>query len=416
MRLIHTSDWHLGHTLHDHGRELEHQLFLRWLVDRIGEHDVDALLVTGDVFDTANPSALAQKQLYDFLADARARHPRLQIVILGGNHDSVARLDAPEPILRPHGVRVVGGLRRDVSGALDVEHLSIPLADRTGRTAAWLAAVPFLRRSDLPPSVSAELEAETIVDGIRAVYDAVFAACRARRSAGHALLAAGHLYVTGAMPSELSERQLFRGQQDALPRSVLPADAAYVALGHLHRAQTVGGAAHVRYSGSPIPLSMNERDYAHEVVLVELDGERLVEARSLPVPRVVPVLRIPERGSASLADALLAIAALPEATATERAHHAYLEIAIAIEEPVPGLRRILDEAVSGKAVRLLRTPVSLKTGAITTASFRARVADLSPQAVFAQMYAERYRSDAPQDLLDAFAELEAQVRIERGPT
>jgi exonuclease SbcD len=237
---------------------------------------------------------------------------------------------------------------------------------------------------------------------------------RARRESKEALIAAGHLYVTGAHVSELSERQLFRGQQDALPLSVLPVEAAYVALGHLHRAQSVG-VPHVRYSGSPIPLSITERDYVHEVVLVELEDERLVEARAIAVPRSVGVLRIPDRGTATMEQALAAIASLPEASSQPRERHPYLEIAIEVDEPTPGLRRILDEAVADRAARLLRTPVSVKARGLTATPFDAApLRELLPQALFARLYEERFQTAVPQDLLDSFAELEAHVRIAKG--
>ena len=408
MRLLHTADWHLGHTLHDHGRELEHRRFLEWLLRQLEEHAVDVLLVAGDVFDTANPPATAQAQLYEFIAAARQRCPQLQIVIVGGNHDSAARLDAPEPVLRALGVRVIGGVRRLADGTFDLEHVLVPLRDRTGTVAAWLAAIPFLRRSDLPPAASAELEGATLTNGVRDVYELVFRAARARRTAGQALLAAGHLYVTGAQISELSERQLFRGHQDALPLDALPTDAAYVALGHLHRAQSVGRES-VRYSGSPIPLALQEREYVHQVVLVELEGEALLRARALPIPRAVEVLRIPTRGALSPTDALTAIAALEDGGDSSPHEHAFLEIVIEVAQPVPGLRRMLDDAVSGKAARLVRVAVtSLAPG--ERAPPHERLGDSSPEKVFELLYAERHAGGVPDDVLLTFRELEALVR------
>ncbi|NPC81309.1 exonuclease subunit SbcD, partial [Pyxidicoccus fallax] len=98
MRLLHTSDWHLGHTLYDVSREAEHAAFLDWLLETLEAESVDALLVAGDIFDTANPSAEAQAAWYHFVARARRRLPRLDVVVIGGNHDSAARLDAPDPL------------------------------------------------------------------------------------------------------------------------------------------------------------------------------------------------------------------------------------------------------------------------------------------------------------------------------
>jgi exonuclease SbcD len=119
MKILHTSDWHLGHSLHDHSREAEHQAFLAWLLDTLEVESVDALLICGDVFDNANPAAQSQALWYRFLAEAQHRLPGLDIVVIGGNHDSAARLDAPDPLLRALRVRVVGGLPYENDGTIN---------------------------------------------------------------------------------------------------------------------------------------------------------------------------------------------------------------------------------------------------------------------------------------------------------
>lgn len=201
MRLLHTSDWHLGHTLHDVPRDFEHEAFLGWLLETIGEQRVDALLVAGDIFDTANPSARAQAQYYRFLTEARRRYPALQVVVIGGNHDSADRLDAPTPLLDQLGIHVVGGLPRKADRQLDLDRLLVPLRGADGEVQAWVAAVPFLRPADLPPIPDTE---DPLVEGVRAVYREVFEGARRRRTPGQAILGMGHLYMTGTALSELS--------------------------------------------------------------------------------------------------------------------------------------------------------------------------------------------------------------------
>ena len=149
LRVFHTSDWHLGHSLHGLPRDYEHNSFLDWLLDTLENRQADALLIAGDLFDSANPSAAAQAMLYRFLVAAGQRLPGLQIVAIGGNHDSAARLEAPSPILDALNVHVVGSLRRCSDGSLDPQRLLVPLESKDGSTAAWCAAVPFLRPSDL---------------------------------------------------------------------------------------------------------------------------------------------------------------------------------------------------------------------------------------------------------------------------
>jgi exonuclease SbcD len=248
LTVLHTSDWHLGHTLHDRPRVEEHAAFLAWLVELAVAERADALLVAGDLFDGPNPPAASQEQLYDFLVELRARCPGISIVLTGGNHDSAQRLDAPRSLLERLGITMVGGLPRRPDRTLDVDRLLVPLADSAGTVAAWVAAVPFLRLSDLPA-----LEAEDpLIEGVAAVYAEVFAAARARRAPGQAILATGHCYLRDGALSELSERKILGGNQHALPAAIFPDDVAYVALGHLHLAQAVGRPA-VRYSGSRSP-------------------------------------------------------------------------------------------------------------------------------------------------------------------
>src|SRR5688572_5574178 len=110
LKLCHTSDWHLGHTLHGHGREHEHARFLAFLLDVLARERADALVIAGDVFDGSNPPASAQAAWYGFLADARSRLPGLDVLVVAGNHDSAARLAAPDPVLRALGVRVVASV------------------------------------------------------------------------------------------------------------------------------------------------------------------------------------------------------------------------------------------------------------------------------------------------------------------
>jgi exonuclease SbcD len=410
LRILHTSDWHLGHTLHDLPRRHEHASFLRWLLEQLAREQVDALVVAGDVFDTANPSAEAQETLYGFLAAARRAMPELDIVVIGGNHDSAGRLDAPDPLLRALGIRVVGGLPRS-GKRVEVDRLVVPLRDRSGAVGAWLAAVPFLRAFDLP-FVD---EGDPLVEGVRRVYDEILTAARAKREPGQALLATGHCYMTGTALSSLSERKVLGGNQHALPADIFPADVAYVALGHLHLAQTVGGREGVRYSGSPIPLSLAEAPYAHQVVVADLDGADLHEVRSLLVPRAVPIVKVPAGGPRPLDEVLPLLLALPPldpALAPEA--RPYLEVEVAVPKPEPSLRRKIEEAIAGKAARLVRIGVRLEGSGLalpdvfTTTSLK----DHEAEDVFRQRYRRSYPNDPPAELLSAFHELVELVAAE----
>jgi exonuclease SbcD len=406
MRLVHTSDWHLGHRLHGVPREREHARFLRWLVDRLVEEQADALVIAGDIFDTANPPAEAQRAFYQFLAACLKKRPRLDIVVIAGNHDSPARLDATADVLRPLGVHLIGSLPRDEDGDPDPARALVPLSRSDGAIAAWLVAVPYLRPSDwppLPPLQEGAAPSPQVLDELRALYAPLFAAARKKRRPGQALIAAGHCLLRGGTLSEGSERRIQLGNSLPLPADLFPEDLAYVALGHLHRAQQIDsaqapfGSRHLRYSGSPIPLAFSERTYPHQVVLVELDGEALREVRPLPVPRRRQVLSIPEEAR-PLDEVVALLKELPRAPDNDDDNDddedaeepPLLEVRVR-QEPgaqAPLLRPIIEEALVGARPRLVRI-VCERPGLSTEqplSESETPLLDLHPEEIFLRLY------------------------------
>ncbi|MBL8727361.1 MAG: exonuclease SbcCD subunit D C-terminal domain-containing protein [Planctomycetes bacterium] len=436
MRILHTADWHLGHTLRGHSRQAEHAHFLQWLVRTVVAREVDVLLLAGDVFDSANPPAPSWRLWFEFLGELKRARPALQVVVIAGNHDSAARLEAPRDLLATFDVRIAGSIARGADGRLLTDDLLIPLKDRSGAVAAVCAAIPFLRSSDVlalvpPPAVDAPAPApngdyvlprpgepnaeavaaaasDPLLDGMRALHAELFAAARAQRRPGQALVALAHGYLVGGALSELSERKVLGGNQHALPLDLFPADCAYVALGHLHRPQQLGGREHVRYSGSPIPLSMPEREHAHHVVFADLDGERLEKVWSLRVPRLVPLLRVPERGALEPDAALAAIDELPprDADCAEELRP-LVEVVVRLPEPAPGIGERIAQRLADKNVRLVRVEVVLTgsdddTGALPRGT---ELASLSPEQVFVRRYARDHEGVPPAPLLAAFRQL-----------
>ncbi|NNB85362.1 exonuclease subunit SbcD [Corallococcus exiguus] len=410
MRLLHTSDWHLGHTLYDVSREAEHAAFLTWLLDTLESQEVDALLVAGDIFDTANPSAEAQAAWYHFIARARRTLPKLDVVVVGGNHDSAARLDAPDPLFHALGVRVVGGLPRH-RGGLEMERLVVPVHDARGKVGAWVAAVPYLRPSDLP-SVP-DSEGDRLVEGVRSVYSEVLDAARRRRRSGQALVAMGHCYMTGSELSELSERKILGGNQHALPVELFPEDVAYAALGHLHKSQRVGGREGVRYSGSPLPLSLSEAHYRHQVLVLDVEDGALTQVRPLSVPRTTDMMRVPARDAAPLSEVLELLAALPacEAEAPE-SMRPYLEVCVSLPRPEPALRHKVEKALEGRAARLVKlTPFYTGTGgALADVRPGLSLRERTPEDVFLARYARDFKEAPSPGLLESFHALLTQVQ------
>lgn len=406
MRLLHTSDWHLGQTLHTYDRGWEHQCFLDWLADTIVTEQADALLIAGDVFDNANPSAQAQRQLYRFLQRARARAPWLQVVIIAGNHDSPGRLEAPVPLLEVHGATVVGSVARGADGQIDLDRLLVPLADRSGRVEAWCMAVPFLRPGDVPRPPELGDGIDPYLHGVALLYQQVFAHARARCEQGQAIVAMGHCHMVDAQASIDSERRIVIGGTDALAASMFDPSIAYAALGHLHLAQRVGQKEHLRYCGSPLPLSFSEAGYRHQVLRIDLDGASAREVASIEVPRAVQLLRVPG-APAPLGEVLAALAALDLPDLPECARP-YLEVRVLLERPEPGLRAQIEAAIAGKPVRLAKIEPTRKVATAAPhedAMTLDQLAQMRPDDIFRRLYQQRYGEEAPAEQLSAFTEL-----------
>ncbi|MES3026004.1 MAG: exonuclease SbcCD subunit D C-terminal domain-containing protein [Pseudomonadota bacterium] len=417
MRLLHTSDWHLGQTLHNFERGYEHQCFLDWLLDTIVAEQADALLVAGDVFDNANPSAAAQKQLYRFLQQARQRAPGLDIVIIAGNHDSPGRIEAPAPLLESHGTAVIGHVLRDGAGQIDLERMLVPLHDASGAVRAWCLAVPFLRPGDVPRAgEDGAAPADQYLNGIALLYQQAYALAAARRTPGQAIVAMGHCHMVDGQASLESERRIVIGGTEALPAAVFDPGLAYVALGHLHLAQRVGQREQVRYCGSPLPLSFAEVGYRHQVLRVDLAGDGAAAVTALPVPRAVELLRVPAR-PAPLEQVLAELAALAPAPLPLHAQP-LLEVRVLLDAPEPGLRARIEAALEGKPVRLAKIePTRSQQGEAGGAPAMSldQLAQLQPDDIFRRLYQQRFGGEAPADQLSAFAELMLPAAGEPAP-
>lgn len=405
MRILHTSDWHLGQTLHNFERGYEHQCFLDWLLDTIVLEEIDALLIAGDIFDNANPSAASQKQLYRFLSQAKRRIAHLNIILIAGNHDSAGRLEAPGPLLQELGVAVVGHTRRKTDGTIDVDQLVLPVTGPDGSIAAWCLAIPFLRPGDVAlPEPGAE-SADPYLDGIALLYDQALRHAIGKRQPGQAILAMGHCHMVGGTISADSERRIVIGGTDALSATMFDPAIAYAALGHLHLEQMVGKVPHHRYCGSPLPMSFAEIDYPHQVLRIDLDGEAVREITPLFVPRAVELMRVPKQ-PAPVEDVLKALAALALPEVPEQALP-FLEVRVLLDAPEPGLRSRIEAALEGKPVRLAKIETSNARKSVEQA--RALSLDeldqLAPADIFKRLYQQRYDSDAPTEQVADFAEL-----------
>ena len=404
MRLLHTSDWHLGQTLHTFDRGYEHQCFLDWLLDTLETEQTDALLIAGDVFDNANPSAASQRQLYRFLAQAKRRVPHLDIVLIAGNHDSPGRLEAPAPLFEAFDATVVGHVTRNSRGEIELDRLVAPLRNRDGEIAAWSLAVPFLRPGDLP---RVETAGDPYLEGVALLYRQALDHALNRQENGQAIVALGHCHMSGGQTSEDSERRIVIGGAEALPVEVFDPVIAYAALGHLHRTQTVGGQGRVRYCGSPLPMSFAEIAYPHQVVRVDLDGGSVREIAEIRIPRPVELLRAPAQ-PAPLDEVLDALAAL-DLPDRPRDAQPYLEVRVRLNAPEPGLRARVDAVLDGKPVRLAKIEPTYGGRADNATADGPQSLDdlgrLQPDDIFKQLHWRKYGEESSAALLEAFREL-----------
>jgi exonuclease SbcD len=224
----------------------------------------------------------------------------------------------------------------------------------------------------------------------------------------------GHTYMSGTEISELSERKILRGNQHALPASMFPDSIAYVALGHLHLPQQVGS-PRVRYSGSPIPLSLSEVDYKHQILLVDLEDGALAEITPVLIPRAVEMLRV---GPGAPEEVVGLLEALPPRTENDEAMRPLLEARVRLEKPDPTLRRRVGDALDGREARLVKLTVETAGSGRSLLEGTApgkTLQDLDPVDVFRECYQRSHEGEPDRALMDCFLEiLEAVQQEEEG--
>ncbi|SEQ29685.1 Exodeoxyribonuclease I subunit D [Ectothiorhodospira magna] len=346
MKILHTSDWHLGRRLFGRQRYEEYQGFLDWLAGLIEDAGVDVLVVAGDVFDTSTPSHLAQSLYYRFLcqlAGSCCRH----VVVVAGNHDSPTFLDAPRELLKVLDVHVIGAVPDNLADEVLVLH-----HPQTGTAELVVCAVPYLRDRDIrrvTAGESLEDKDRKLMEGIRDHYRTVVElACRRREALdGHPpLLATGHLFTAGGRTMDGDGvRDLYVGSLAHVDRDIFPDGLDYVALGHLHTAQKVQDSERVRYSGSPLPMGFGEAGQPKYVCLVELETDGTLRVECPQVPVFQPLARV--RGDWEVIQARLR-----ELVAADS--RAWLEVIYEGEAVVGNLRARLDEILAGSGLEVLR--------------------------------------------------------------
>lgn len=282
MKILHTSDWHLGQSFMGKSREEEHQAFLAWLLDTIEKENINVLIVAGDIFDTGTPPNYALELYYNFLTKISVSSCE-NIIITAGNHDSIATLKAPKQLLKALNIHVITSGDENENEIIEIYNQE--------NLEGIVCAVPFLRDYVVRKSTSSETindKESSLTQGVKEHYINVYKeALMLTEKKDVPIIATGHLTTVGSRTSE-SEREIYIGGTLDIDSSFLGKNFDYVALGHLHINQKVGS-EHIRYSGSPIPLSFSESTSHKKVNIVEFENKAM-RVTELDIPLYRPLL------------------------------------------------------------------------------------------------------------------------------
>ena len=389
MRILHTSDWHLGQHFMGKSRQPEHQALIDWLLMQVDAHAVDAVLIAGDIFDTGAPPSYA-RELYSQLV-VRLHGAGVALLLLGGNHDSVATLGESRALLACLSTTVVAAVEDAASQVLVLPLRGNDLdGGKQGEAGCIVCAVPFIRPRDVLQSQagqSAQDKQQSMQLAIAAYYQAVHTAGRARQAELQTtlgrtvpIMATGHLTTVGASSNE-SVREIYVGALEAFPTAAFPL-VDYIALGHIHKPQKVGGLNHIRYCGSPIALGFDEARQQKEVLLVDLGAEGLRAVTPLPVPCFQRLV--------SVSGNLLELKEAIQATASQSSNGqpVWLEVTVNEDDYLADLPARIEAMTLDLPVEVLRVRRQRGTAAASlTGGLSETLDELDPLEVFARRLA-----------------------------
>lgn len=402
MKILHTSDWHLGSSLCGHKRYEELEDFLCWLDELIKTEEIDAVLVSGDIFDTGTPGTRAQELYYQFL-DSITAVPGLQAIVTAGNHDSPSLIDAPQALLKHLRIHVFGSVPEHVEDEI------VEIASRNGCETLIVCAVPYLRDRDIrlaEPGESIEDKTRKLEEGVQAHYREVAGLAQEKRQClgGNVpIIAMGHLFVSGGKTVDGDGvRELYVGNLARIRGESLAEGIDYFALGHLHLPQKVAGKDTIRYCGSPISLGFEDALQQKEVVIVEFGtGAPLVRTITVPKFREIRIL------TGDLENIGHGIGAL-----VKLKRPVWIEVFFSgIHSPME-VQVLLRKLTEGSEVVVLRArPLETGTCILSADNACETLSDLSETEVFGRcMEAAQIPAEEQPDLKDAFSEILQEIR------
>lgn len=394
MKIIHTSDWHLGHILYEHDRTAEHAAFLSQLRDIVAEEKPDALLVSGDIYDRTNPSTSVQKMYYRALLDIHSACPDMAIVVTAGNHDSKAMLELGRELWQMAGVTVVGQVeRRD--GMIDLDRHIIAIRDGNGDAKGCVVAVPHIFDQNYPVIDENAPKEERRRVFFRTLLD------RVAEMDTDNLPVVMMAHLTIANSNCAGHEQDVVGGINEVPQEELGGGYDYLALGHIHFPQTLRKDNSVaRYSGAPVPVSFDE-NYPHSVSVVTVERGKLPEIREVRIRNVRPMLTVPSEPSAFS----VALDGLKEIRSDEEC---YVRLNILMDSPMPSdYMEQITKALDGKRAAYCCCMITrVENGAVSddTAVTYDEFQELSPLDVAQRFYKSKFGTEMSEQMSDMISE------------
>ncbi|MDE6331486.1 MAG: exonuclease subunit SbcD [Muribaculaceae bacterium] len=366
MNILHTGDWHLGHILYDYDRIREHAAMVESLIEIAAREQPDLMLLCGDVYDTSQPSAQAQRLLADALSAMRKAAPDMDIVVIAGNHDSPSRHEVFSTPWKALGVHMAGRIGRD-SGPADLV-IEIP-----GK--CFVAAVPFASGRNMPENI----------------YVRIMEYIDQRNKSGLPVVIAAHTAVIGSLceghrhDEGCNHRPDVIGGVEAVSLGEFGRGYDYLALGHIHRRQPIAGSeGKAYYAGSPLPISFDE-PYSHGVILARVEHGEEPIVQEIDIEPLVPIESLPANRFASWPEAREMLMLFPAG------REVYLRLNVEVDEKLsPTASTEAGQICSDKKVRFCQINLH-------------RPEPTGNEGLDRELRIEEFRELAPIDIADRYA-------------
>ncbi len=404
MKILHTADWHLGQNFFCTDRVREHEHFLAWLLQTVRSQRPDALLISGDVFDTSNPPASAERLFWDFLDKLTAENPLMRVIVTSGNHDSANRLEAPASIYRRIGVQVRAHVKKDKDGKVDWEELCIPVSSiQNPEESVIVLAVPFLRSDDYEQTGNA-------TESVRAFFDRLVKFASKRFPHIPCVMMA-HIFAVGSkISSPEQDGYVVVGGENAVETADLSSKVSYVALGHIHRAQAVGGKDNIWYSGSALPMSFTEKNYKHGVNMVEISGDGTSSVSRIEYTPLRQLLTVPANGTAGFSEVMEMLSSFEKTEKGDDTEcYPFVEVKVLEKTPDPSMVNAIQQEATGRKMHLCRIervrPKHNNSVENVEVNTTEELQSLIPARIVREVYNNVYGEEMPDDMAQMVAEV-----------